>query len=90
MIFIPVWISNVILLIACVWSAIQHTLLRRANPVTNIQFFIMIFTIVMMLGVVFYNNVNPWLSLGFFLIAVVCLGVTFRQQRMMPPMKPFE
>jgi Ca2+/Na+ antiporter len=90
MFFIPIWVSNVLLLIACVLSGIQHMLLRRPNPVTNIQFFMMIFTMVMVLVVALYNKESPWLSLGFFLTAVGSLALVIRQQRMMPPSKPFE
>jgi hypothetical protein len=90
MFFIPTWISNVMFLITCVLSGWQHSKLRRANPITNLQFAMMIFSMAMVLVVALYNRTNPWLSLAFFLIAAGCLAFTFRQQRMLPPGKSFE
>jgi hypothetical protein len=90
MFHIPGWISNVLLLIACVLSGWQHSQLRHPNPVVNVQFFTMVLTILMMVAVTLYHPVSPWPSLVFFLIAVACLVSTIRQQRMMPPNKLFE
>jgi len=90
MIFIPAWISNTLLLVACVLAGVQHVRLKRPNPVTNIQFVMMVFSMAMVLVVAFYNQENPWLSWAFFLIGAGSLAVIIRQQRMMPPMKPFE
>jgi hypothetical protein len=90
MFLIPWWLSNILLLTTCVLSAIQHVLLRRPNPVTNLQFFMMGFTLLMILIIAWNRTRNPWLSLAAFLIAVGCLGLMIRQQRMMPPTKSFE
>jgi hypothetical protein len=90
MFFIPAWISNVLLLITCYISGFQHVQLRRPNPITNLQFFMMAFSLVMMVVVTMYNRENRWLSEAFFLIAVSCLGLMIRQFRMLPPMKPIE
>ena len=48
------------------------------------------FSLLMVLVITLYNRVNPWLSLGFFLIAAGSLGLMIRQLRMLPPMKRFE
>jgi hypothetical protein len=90
MFLIPTWITNVLLLIVCYLSGFQHFRLRRPNPVTNLQFFMMAFSLLMVLIVTLYNRENPWLSLAFFLMAVGCLGLMIRQLRMMPPMRPIE
>jgi hypothetical protein len=90
MFFIPAWISNVLFLVTCYLSGFQHVQLRRQNPITNIQFFMMGFSLLMILIVALYNRESPWLSLVFFLIAVGSLGLMIRQHRMLPPMKPIE
>jgi hypothetical protein len=90
MFFIPAWVTNVLFMITVYLSGFQHVQMRRANPVTNIQFFMIAVSLLMMLVVAFYNRESPWLSLAFFLIAVCCLGVMIRQHRMLPPMKPIQ
>jgi hypothetical protein len=90
MIFIPAWASNTLLLIACVLSGYQHVQLRRPNPVTNIQFLMIVFAMAMILVIAIYAHTDAWLSLVFFLIAVGCLGLTIRQNRMLPPNRSFE
>jgi hypothetical protein len=90
MVFIPAWITNILFLITVYLSGFQHVQLRRPNPVTNIQFFMMVFSLAMIVIVAFFNRVNPWLSLAFFITSVVNLGVMIRQHRMLPPMKVFE
>jgi Ca2+/Na+ antiporter len=90
MFFIPTWISNVLLLITCWLSGFQLVQLRRANPVTGIQFVMIVFSLLMMVVVTLYNRTSPWLSLLFLLIAAGNLAVMIRQHRMLPPMKPFE
>jgi Flp pilus assembly protein TadB len=64
--------------------------MKRANPVTNIQFFMIVFCMLMVLVIVMNHITDPWWSLAFFLIAVGTLAVIIRQHRMLPPMKPFE
>jgi hypothetical protein len=90
MFFVPAWISNILLLITCYLSGFQHVQMKRPNPVTNIQFVMMVFSLLMILIIAFYNRENPWLSLAFFLIAVGSFALTIRQHRMLPPRKPFE
>jgi hypothetical protein len=89
-IFIPAWISNILLLVTCYLAGFQHLQLRRPNPVTNIQFGVIVFCLLMVVIITLYNRVNPWLSLVFFLIAAGTLGLMIRQHRMLPPMKRFE
>jgi fatty acid desaturase len=90
MIFIPAWITNILFFVTFYLSGYQHVQLRRPNPITNLQFFIMVFCLVMIVIVALYNSENPWLSLSFFLVAVAGLGLMVRQHRMLPPMKSFE
>lgn len=90
MIFIPAWITNVLFFVTFYLSGFQHVQLRRPNSVTNLQFFMMAFSLLMILIVALYNRTNPWLSLAFLIAAVGSLGLMIRQHRMLPPMKPFE
>jgi hypothetical protein len=90
MFFVPAWVSNVLLLITCWLSGFQLVQLRRPNPLATIQFWAVLFCLLMVLLVALYNEVNPWLSLTFFVIAVGCLGGMIRQHRMLPPMKRIE
>jgi hypothetical protein len=90
MVFIPAWVTNVLFLINVYLSGFQHVQLRRPNPITNIQFVMMAFSLVMIVVVALYNRVDPWLSLIFFLTAVASLGWMIRQLRTLPPLKSFE
>jgi hypothetical protein len=88
--FISPYITNVIFLATVYLSGFQHVQLKRPNPIMNLQFFMMAFSLAMMLVVALYNKTNPWLSSGFFLLAVASLGFMIRQLRMLPPMRQFE
>lgn len=90
MFFIPAWISNVLLLVTCWLSGFQMVQMRRPNPVATIQFSMILFCLLMVVVVALYSKVNPWWSLGFFLIAVVNLGVMIRQNRLLPPRRRIE
>jgi Ca2+/Na+ antiporter len=85
MVFVPAWIPNLMLLVSCVICAIQHLQLKRANPVTNLQFVTIVFSILMMLFIAFHRRTDPWLSWGFLLIATGTLVLTLRQNRKLPP-----
>jgi hypothetical protein len=89
-VFIPVWITNILFLITFYLSCFQHVQLRRPNPVTNLQFFMMAFSLLMILVATLYNRANPWLSLGFLLTAAASLALMVRQHRMLPPLRSFE
>jgi hypothetical protein len=90
MFFIPTWITNVLLLITCWLAGFQLVQLRRANPLTIIQFWMIAFSLLMMAVVSLNNRKSPWLSLVFFLIAVFNISLTIRQHRKLPPMRKFE
>jgi len=90
MFFIPIWITNFLFLAVGWLSGWQLMRLKRPNPVTNLQFVMAVFCIIMVVVVALYNRANPWLSLVFLLIAVGCLGVMIRRHRMLPPVKRFE
>ena len=64
MIFIPAWVTNVLFFVTFYLSGFQHVQLRRPNPITNLQFFMMAFSLLMIVIVALYNRTNPWLSLG--------------------------
>jgi Flp pilus assembly protein TadB len=90
MIFIPVWITNFLLLGTCWLSGYQIVQLQRKNPIPTVQFPMVLFCLLAVWIVVRYNRVNPWLSLTFFLIAIACLLVMLRQHRMLPPRRRLE
>jgi Ca2+/Na+ antiporter len=87
MFFVPAWVTNVLLLITICLAGFQHVRLRRPNPVTNIQFVVMIVGMVMVLVVAFFNSENAWVSLAFLAVAIGVLALTLRQQRVLPPME---
>jgi hypothetical protein len=90
MFFVPIWITNFLLLGTCWLSGYQLVQLRRANPIPTIQFFMVLFSLLMVVLAALYNKVNPWLSLAFFLIAVTNLTVMIRRHRLLPPRKPLQ
>ena len=84
MFFIPGWITNILLLATAVLS-IQLRRLYRPNPASAPQFWMTVFCLVMTLVVTFTARRDPWLSLGFFIIALGCMLFIFRQHRYLPP-----
>ena len=90
MFFILAWISSVLFLITCYLAGYQHVQLRRPNTVLNLQFLMIIFSLLMILVGTVYNHKDPWLSLAFFLVAAGGLIVMIRQHRLLPPNKNFE
>jgi hypothetical protein len=74
MVFIPTWIINILLFGTFVLTYIQHWRLGRRNPLTNIQFVMMVFLMTMILVVTLYNRNNALLSLGFFLTDALSLA----------------
>jgi hypothetical protein len=89
MISIPIWITNVLLLVSCVMANFQHWRLNRENPFTTLQVGIVVFSLIMVVVVDLYHiqHRDPWMALVFFLIAVAVFCVTLRQFRMLPPRK---
>jgi hypothetical protein len=90
MFFIPIWITNVLFLISCVIAGYQHTRFNRENPFLNQQFITIVVSLILIVVNVLYNHVNVWLTLVIFLLSVIGLIMTLRQQRMLPPNKAFE
>lgn len=90
MVLIPAWITNILFLVTCWLSGFQHMRLKRANPVTNLQFVMIVFCLLMVLIVALYNRESPWLSLAFFVLSLGCLTLMIRQNRMLPPMRKIE
>jgi hypothetical protein len=90
MFFIPGWLSNILLMITIYVAGFQHVQLRRRNPVANLQFVMIAFSLLMILLIAIYNRESPWLSLAFFAISVASLGLMVRQFRMMPPLRTME
>ncbi len=92
MIFIPIWITNLLLLFACGFSSYQHSRLNRENPIATLQFGIIVFSIIMIVVVVVFTRFhhNAWASLAFFVIAAATFFLSYRQFRMLPPSKVFE
>jgi tetrahydromethanopterin S-methyltransferase subunit E len=90
MIFIPTWTSNFLFLGTCWLSGYQIVQLKLANPIPTIQFGMVVFCLLMVLITTLKNKHDPWLSLVFFLIAIACLLVMLRQQRLLPPRRRLE
>ncbi len=85
MFFIPGWISNILFMITIYISGYQHVRMKYRNSVKNLQFFIVFLSLVMIVLSALYSRESPWLSLAFFVVAVVDLVVILRQRRFMPP-----
>jgi tetrahydromethanopterin S-methyltransferase subunit E len=73
-------------------SGWQLVRMGRDNPLTGMQFWLIIFCIVMMLVVNLTERKggHPWLSLVFFLLAVATLSFVIRQNRLVPPRRRIE
>jgi hypothetical protein len=85
MIYIPGWITSIIFMLTFYLCVFEHVKMRRPNPVLNLQFFMMVFALAMVLVVTFHNRKLPYLSIGFFALSLICLGVMYRQLRYLPP-----
>jgi hypothetical protein len=85
MFYIPGWISNILLFITIYVSGYQHVRLRRPNPITNLQFFMVLFCLILIVVIDMHGHDNPWLSLGFFVVALGCFLWMLRQLRYLPP-----
>jgi Flp pilus assembly protein TadB len=91
MFYIPIWISNLLLLVTCYLSGFQLVQMNRPNRIMNIQFLMIVFCLTMMVFITLSGrHGSPWMSLLFFIVAVSSLSVMIRQHRMLPPMKQFE
>lgn len=85
MFFVPTVVTNVIFLGTFYLSVFQYVRMREIKPTFTLQFFIALFSLIMVLVVAFENGKNPWLSDGFLVIAVICLATIWRQMRYLPP-----
>ncbi|MBS0644454.1 MAG: hypothetical protein U1E70_26210 [Acetobacteraceae bacterium] len=90
MFFIPTWITNLLFLFSFYLSLFQHVRMREMKPTFNLQFFMAVFSLLMVLVVLFENRRAPWLSLAFLAIAVTCLGVLYSQMKYLPPKKRYD
>jgi hypothetical protein len=89
---IPTWLSNVLFMATIYISGFQHVQLKRRNPIMNLQFFMIVFSLAMMLVGAVWNRPpkNPWVSLVLFIFAVGSLGLMIRRFRTLPPMRTIE
>lgn len=90
MIYIPTWIANTLLFITCYLSGFQHVQMKYANPVTNLQFFMVAFTLLAILFIATRSDVSPVMSMVYFVVSALCLGLMIRQHRYLPPRQSFE
>jgi hypothetical protein len=88
MIFVPLWITNFILLGTCWLSGYQLVQLRRANPIPTVQFMMILFCLLVVLVGAIESKGKPWLSVVLLVIAIVNLVVMLRQHRLLPPRNP--
>jgi hypothetical protein len=87
MVFIPAWVSNILFFATFYMSGYQHYQLKRPNPITNLQFVMMVFSLGMIVAVALYNRTSPWLSDAFLLAAIASASFMYRQLRMLPPLQ---
>jgi hypothetical protein len=85
MFFVPTVVTNVLFLATFYLSVFQYVRMREIKPTFTLQFFIALFSLIMVLVVALENGKNPWLSDGFLVIAVICLATIWRQMRYLPP-----
>ena len=90
MIFIPRWLTNIFFLLTFYLSIYQHVRMREMKPTLNFQFFMAVFALLMVLVVTFESVKNAWLSLGFLVLALACLGTMYRQMRYLPPRRRYD
>ena len=87
--FFPTWLVMMLMLISFVWTILQQRRISEASS-GNIRMVFLVAYIIIMLAVVLYNAVDPWLSTGFFAVAVVSVGISFHFYRQMPSRLPEE
>ncbi len=85
----PIFIIPLFIAAAAV-SCWQMVRIPRDNPITGMQFWVVVFCIVMMLLTIFLGRGDPWYSAGFFAVAVATLLLVLRQNRMVPPRNRIE
>ncbi len=90
MFFVPALITNFIFIGTVYLCIFQLVKLKHDNPVLHLQFIMGVFSLVMIVVVALYNRTDPWLSMGFLVVAVVSATVMYRQLRWLPPSKPLD
>ena len=90
MISVSPYLINPIFMLTFYMSIYQHVQLKRPNPVLNLQFAMMVFSLLMVLIVALYSRTDPRVSWGFLVTAVVCAAVTYRQFRYLPPKRRYD
>ncbi len=88
--YIPHWLTNIVFLVTCYLAGFEHVQLRRENPVMNIQFFTMFFSLGMIFYIVISTDVSPLWSMIYFALAAGSFALMFYYLRRLPPRKPFE
>ena len=79
------YVTNAIFLAIAYIAGYQHVQTRRLNPLSTVQFWMIVFALAMMLVVTLESRRGPWYSVGFFLIAVASLWFIIRRHRYLPP-----
>lgn len=85
MITIPPILIIPLFIAAAAVSCWQLVRIPRDNPIVGLQFWAVVFCIVMMLLTIFLGRGDPWFSVGYFAVAVATLLLVLRQNRMVPP-----
>lgn len=90
MIYIPTGIPNAIFFVTCYLSGYQHVQMQYENPIKNIQFFMVAFSLVAIVFIATRTEVSPIESVIYFAVSVICFALIYRRLRFMPPRKPIE
>ena len=53
MFFVPAWLTNIVFLLIFYLATFEHVKMRRPNPVLNLQFFMMAFSLLAIVGLGF-------------------------------------
>jgi len=89
MVLVPTWIDMVMLLVAFVMTGLQYRFAGdEGGPVFNIRFGLLIGMLFLMILTVFLNTDAGWMSVGLFLAALACFGLSFHMWRYLPPRRP--
>jgi uncharacterized membrane protein len=86
MIYVPVPLTNALLLFTAYLSGIQYVRLVKNHMAGWIQLGLILFCIVMMVATALLNRTSPWLSWLFLAIGVACVLLMQRNKRFLPPL----
>ena len=90
MIHVPIWLTNVTYLVVCYFAAFQLVKMDLPNVLPSVQFIMIAVSLIMMLLTALYSDLDPWLSLFFFAVALGCAIYLIRAHRYLPPRQSFE